>query len=70
MARQRPAPTAEYLQKPVNGHCVLPLAYRIGADPRILDVVAGILGPDILIYGVEFFISNPTPATKSPCTKT
>jgi phytanoyl-CoA hydroxylase len=45
--------------KRVNAHCVLPFAHRIGADPRILDVVQGILGPDILIYGVEFFIKEP-----------
>lgn len=52
-----PLPLNTY--KRVNAHCVLPLAHRIGADPRILDVVEGILGPDILIYGVEFFIKEP-----------
>lgn len=29
------------------------------ADPRLLDVVQGIRGPGILIYGVEFFIKEP-----------
>lgn len=52
-----PLPLNTY--KRVNAHCVLPLAHRIGADPRILDVVEGILGPDIMIYGVEFFIKEP-----------
>tara|TARA_R110002094_G_scaffold127623_7_gene121453 strand:+ start:1272 stop:2144 length:873 start_codon:yes stop_codon:yes gene_type:complete len=52
-----PLPLNTY--KRVNAHCVMPLAYRIGADPRILDVVESILGPDILIYGVEFFIKEP-----------
>ncbi|MEO1732366.1 MAG: phytanoyl-CoA dioxygenase family protein, partial [Pseudomonadota bacterium] len=52
-----PLPLNTY--KRVNAHCVMPLAYRIGSDPRILDVVEGILGPDILIYGVEFFIKEP-----------
>lgn len=52
-----PLPLNTY--KRVNAHCVMPLAYRIGADPRILDIVEGILGPDILIYGVEFFIKEP-----------
>lgn len=37
----------------------MPLAYQIGADPGILNVVEGILGPDILIYAVEFFIKEP-----------
>ncbi|MEP1933765.1 MAG: phytanoyl-CoA dioxygenase family protein, partial [Roseibium sp.] len=47
------------IYKRVNSHCVLPFAHKIGTDPRILDVVEGILGPDILIYGVEFFIKEP-----------
>ncbi|MGC3936402.1 phytanoyl-CoA dioxygenase family protein [Roseobacter sp. EG26] len=50
--------------KRVNAHCVMPLAHRIGSDPRILDVVEGILGPDILIYAVEFFIKEPRTAHK------
>ena len=44
--------------KRVNAHCVMPFAFRIASDPRILDIVEGILGPDILIYGVEFFIKE------------
>lgn len=52
-----PQPLNTY--KRVNAHCVMPLAHRIGSDPRILDVVEGILGPDILIYGVEFFAKEP-----------
>jgi len=52
-----PLPLSTY--KRVNAHCVMPLAHRIGSDPRILDVVEGLLGPDILIYGVEFFIKEP-----------
>lgn len=52
-----PLPLNTY--KRVNAHCVMPLAAKIGADPRILDVVEGILGPDILVYGVEFFIKEP-----------
>ncbi|MEM7597919.1 MAG: phytanoyl-CoA dioxygenase family protein [Pseudomonadota bacterium] len=45
--------------KRVNSHCVIPMAHRIAADPRVLDVVEGILGPDILIWSVEFFIKEP-----------
>lgn len=52
-----PLPLNTY--KRVNTHCVMPLAHRIGSDPRILDVVEGILGPDIMIYAVEFFIKEP-----------
>ncbi|AEI94919.1 putative phytanoyl-CoA dioxygenase family protein [Roseobacter litoralis Och 149] len=52
-----PLPLSTY--KRVNSHCVMPMAHRIGSDPRILDVVEGILGPDIMIYAVEFFIKEP-----------
>ena len=52
-----PLPLNTY--KRVNAHCVMTLANQIATDPRILDVVEGILGPDILIYGVEFFIKEP-----------
>jgi hypothetical protein len=52
-----PLPLNTY--KRVNANCVLPLAHRIGTDPAILDVIEGILGPDLLIYGVEFFIKEP-----------
>ncbi|MEL7280979.1 MAG: phytanoyl-CoA dioxygenase family protein [Pseudomonadota bacterium] len=45
--------------KRVNAHCVIPMAHRIAADPRVLDVIEGILGPDILIWSVEFFIKEP-----------
>ncbi|HBP60107.1 MAG TPA: phytanoyl-CoA dioxygenase [Alphaproteobacteria bacterium] len=44
--------------KRVNSHCVMPLSCRIASDPRILDVVEGVLGPDIMIYGVEYFIKE------------
>ncbi|MEM6588310.1 MAG: phytanoyl-CoA dioxygenase family protein [Pseudomonadota bacterium] len=45
--------------KRVNSHCVIPMAHRIAADARVLDVIEGILGPDILIWSVEFFIKEP-----------
>lgn len=55
--RDLPLPLGTY--KRVNAHCVIPLAYRIGSDPRILDIVEGVLGPDVMIYAVEFFIKEP-----------
>lgn len=55
--RDLPLPLSTY--KRVNAHCVMPLAHRIGTDPRILDAVEGVLGPDIMIYAVEFFIKEP-----------
>ncbi|MFK7944993.1 MAG: phytanoyl-CoA dioxygenase family protein [Paracoccaceae bacterium] len=52
-----PLPLATY--KRVNSHCVMPLAHRIGMHAGILDAVEGVLGPDIMIYAVEFFIKEP-----------
>lgn len=45
--------------KRVNAHAVMPFAYDLAADPAILDLIEGIIGPDILVYGVEFFIKEP-----------
>jgi len=45
--------------KRVNAHVVMPMAVQIAKDPGILDVIEGVLGPDILIYSTEFFIKEP-----------
>ena len=37
----------------------MPLAYEIAAHSAILDVVEGILGPDVLLYSTEFLIKEP-----------
>ena len=63
-----PKPLNTY--KRVNAHCVIPLAARIGQHPAILDIVEGILGPDILIYGVEFFIKEPHTEHMVACIRT
>jgi len=51
-----PLPLNTY--KRVNAQCVMPLASEIGLNPAILDVVEGILGPDIMLYSTEFFIKE------------
>lgn len=51
-----PLPLNTY--KRINAHVVSPLAARLARDPRILDAVEGVLGPDILAYSVEFFIKE------------
>ncbi len=45
--------------KRVNAHLVMPLAHEIGTHPGILDIVEGVLGPDILLYSVEFLTKEP-----------
>ncbi|MFY0692252.1 MAG: phytanoyl-CoA dioxygenase family protein [Paracoccaceae bacterium] len=52
-----PQPLNTY--KRVNAHVVMPLASRIALDPGVLDVIEGLLGPDILVFSTEFFIKEP-----------
>ena len=52
-----PLPLNTY--KRVNALIVMPLAYEIGTEPGILDVVEDLLGPDILLYASEFFVKEP-----------
>ena len=52
-------PRALNVYKRVNAHLVMPLAYEIAAHSAILDVVEGILGPDVLLYSTEFLIKEP-----------
>ena len=40
--------------KRVNAQVVMPLACEIGLHGPILDAVEGILGPDVMLYSVEF----------------
>ena len=55
-----PLPLNTY--KRVNANCVMPLAHRIATHPAILDVVEGVLGPDLLIYGA---VKRETPVPAS-----
>ena len=43
----------------VNGHVVIPLLADLARSPAILDVVEGILGPNLLAWSVELFIKEP-----------
>ena len=51
-----PLPLNTY--KRVNAHVVMPMAARIATKPEVLDVIEGVLGPDILVYAAEFFIKE------------
>ena len=42
-----------------NAHYVLPVLDRIAHDPRILDAVQALIGPDILVCGTTLFIKEP-----------
>jgi len=56
LAADLPLPLNTY--KRVNAHLVIPLAAKIALDPRVLDVVEGVLGPDIMVWSAEFFIKE------------
>ncbi|MEM7753123.1 MAG: phytanoyl-CoA dioxygenase family protein, partial [Pseudomonadota bacterium] len=43
----------------VNTNVVMPFVADLARDPDILDVIGGILGPDIMIYATEFFAKEP-----------
>lgn len=57
LAADLPQPLNTY--KRVNAAVVMPFVADLARDPAILDVVEGILGPDILIYAAEFFTKEP-----------
>lgn len=40
-------------------HVIFRFAHEIVTHPRILDAVAAILGPDILVWGSTFFVKDP-----------
>jgi ectoine hydroxylase-related dioxygenase (phytanoyl-CoA dioxygenase family) len=52
-----PLPLNTY--KRVNAHCVMTMAARLAQDPRVLDRVESLLGPDLMIWSAEFFIKEP-----------
>jgi len=51
-----PYPINQY--KRVNSQCVIPLAGEIALNENMLDIVEKIIGPDILLWSVEFFIKE------------
>lgn len=51
-----PRPFGNYCR--LNAHYVMPFAYDIATRKEVLDIIEGILGPDILIYSVEFMIKE------------
>ena len=52
-----PLPINTY--KRVNSQCVIPLSSKIALNKKILDSVEKIIGKDILLWSVEFFIKEP-----------
>ncbi len=40
-------------------HTILKSPYTLASDTRVLDFVESLIGPDILIYNVEYIIKEP-----------
>lgn len=57
VTKDLPLPLNTY--KRVNSHVVCKLAYEISSNSSILDRVESILGANILVWSVEFFIKEP-----------
>ena len=45
--------------KRINSQCVIPMACEIALNKKILDAVENVIGKNILIWSVEFFIKEP-----------
>ncbi len=45
--------------KRINAQIVMPIAHEMGSHAGILDAVEGVLGPNIMLYSVEFLIKEP-----------
>ncbi len=57
--READLPQPLTMYKRVNAHLVMPMVARVALDPRVLDVVEGVLGPDLLLWSAELFIKEP-----------
>jgi non-haem Fe2+, alpha-ketoglutarate-dependent halogenase len=40
-------------------HLMLPWVYKIASHPRVLDAVEGAIGPNILVWGSDWFVKFP-----------
>jgi ectoine hydroxylase-related dioxygenase (phytanoyl-CoA dioxygenase family) len=40
-------------------HLMLPWVYRMASHPRVLDAVEGAIGPNILVWGSDWFVKFP-----------
>lgn len=51
-----PRALGRYLR--MNAHLTFPMALQTARDPRILDRVEAILGPDLMLWSAEYFIKE------------
>jgi len=51
-----PRPLNDYIR--THSDCVMPMAVELAMMPAVLDAVESIIGPNILIWGADFFIKE------------
>lgn len=56
-AAELPRSLADY--KRVHSEVVMPMAAELALNPAVLDAVESIIGPNLMIWGAEFFIKEP-----------
>lgn len=52
-----PRPLRDYIR--VHSEVVMPMAAELALYPAVLDAVESLIGPDIMVWGAEFFIKEP-----------
>lgn len=52
-----PRAVAQYTR--VNAHVVMREAVEAATDPRILDAVESVLGPDLMLWSAEYIVKEP-----------
>ena len=52
-----PRAVAQYMR--INAHVVLCEAVEAATDPRILDAVESVLGPDLMLWSAEYIVKEP-----------
>lgn len=72
-AREGVARFEAWLGSPINGHAemkwrtmphlLMPWAAELACHPRVLEMVADLLGPDLLLFTGTFFIKEPNSPT-------
>jgi non-heme Fe2+,alpha-ketoglutarate-dependent halogenase len=58
-----PVNAAQDLRWRTMPYIIMPWALRLATDPRVLDKVEDLLGPDLLLYTGTFFIKEPNTPT-------
>ena len=54
--RSLPRPLSDYIR--THSDVIMPMAAELALQPSVLDAVESIIGPDLMIWGADFFIKE------------